>query len=379
MFIDFKKTIISAAVLLPTMGIISNANNIDTLIIDSSVNFRVGPSVSHDKIDKLEPGTKVEYISTSGSWYKIKYNNRTGYIHSKYASVNSSEKETSQSNNSYKYVNCSSLNLRKGAGTNYSVIKSLSKGTKVKVISSTNNWSKVSVGDTYGYVHSSYLSSYSSSTESNTVGDSNEVKSFKYVNTSSLNFRKGPSTSYESMYKLSKDTKVGVISTSNGWTKIKHNNNYGYVSSSYLSTSKSSNSTSSNTTSSSTSNSAKLSKIVSLAKSKLGCKYVRGSEGPSTFDCTGLTYYLYKQVGITISRSPLEQAKNGTYVSKSDLKPGDLIFMDTKGNPDIDHGGIYVGNNTVIHANSVAGKVVASDLNSNYYRNAYVTARRIIK
>ena len=130
---------------------------------------------------------------------------------------------------------------------------------------------------------------------------------------------------------------------------------------------------------SSTSKSEKISKIVSVAKSKLGCKYVRGSEGPTTFDCTGLTYYLYKQIGITLPRGTAEQKSVGTYVAKSDLQPGDLVYLDTKGDDGIiDHAAIYIGNDTIIHANSAAGKVGTSNLNTAYYKKAYVSARRVL-
>lgn len=377
---SIKNILLGTAVILPaTMGLsISNADTIQNLTINKSVNFRVAPNVNSTKIDKLEKGQTVEYLGKSGNWYKVKYNGRIGYIYKTYVSaVYTSE----SSNNSVKYVNCSSLNLRSGAGTNYSIIKVLYKGTNVTVLSNSNNWSKVSVNGTIGYVSSAYLSSASEAAEDITSNDNSStetVQYYRYTNTK-INFRKSSSTSSSVLYQLSKNTKVGVVSTtSNGWTKVKHNNTYGYVSTTYLSQSQiGSDSEKDSNNSSSTSKSEKISKIVSVAKSKLGCKYVRGSEGPTTFDCSGLTYYLYKQIGITLPRGTSQQKSVGTYVAKSDLQPGDLVYLDTRGYG-IDHAAIYIGNDTIIHANSTAGKVGTSNLNTAYYKKAYVSARRVL-
>ncbi len=201
------------------------------------------------------------------------------------------------------------------------------------------------------------------------------------IASSKINFRQNSSTSSSVLYQLPKNTKVGVVSTtSTGWAKVKHNNTYGYVSTTYLSQNQTGlDAEKDSNYDSSTSKSEKISKIVSVAKSKLGCKYVRGSEGPTTFDCTGLTYYLYKQIGITLPRGTAEQKSVGTYVAKSDLQPGDLVYLDTKGDDGIiDHAAIYIGNDTIIHANSVAGKVGTSNLNTAYYKKAYVSARRVL-
>ena len=379
---NIKNILLGTAVILPaTMGLsISNADTIQNLTINGSVNFRVAPNVNSTKIDKLKKGQTVEYLGKSGNWYKIKYNGRTGYIYKTYASAVST---TEASNNSLKYVNCSSLNLRSGAGTNYSIIKVLYKGTNVTVLSSSNNWSKVSVNGTIGYVSSTYLSSASEATEdtsSNNNSLTENVQYYRYTS-SKINFRQSSSTSSSVLYQLPKNTKVGVVSTtSTGWAKVKHNNTYGYVSTTYLSQNQTGlDAEKDSNYDSSTSKSEKISKIVSVAKSKLGCKYVRGSEGPTTFDCTGLTYYLYKQIGITLPRGTAEQKSVGTYVAKSDLQPGDLVYLDTKGDDGIiDHAAIYIGNDTIIHANSAAGKVGTSNLNTAYYKKAYVSARRVL-
>ena len=198
-----------------------------------------------------------------------------------------------------------------------------------------------------------------------------------------LNVRKGPGTSYSKITKLSKGTAVTVHSTSNGWSKITANGVEGYVSSEYLSTTKpsTSSSSSSNSSSSSSSSSSSVNAVLNLAAKQIGKPYVWGAEGPSSFDCSGLTYYVYKNAaGITLPRTSSEQSKYGTTVSKSNLKAGDLLFFDTSGsnNGVVSHVGIYVGGGEMIHASSSSNKIVQVTIESSYWNNAYVTAKRVL-
>ena len=117
------------------------------------------------------------------------------------------------------------------------------------------------------------------------------------------------------------------------------------------------------------------SKLVELAKSKLGCKYVWGATGENTFDCSGLTYWCHKQIGISIPRTSLEQSRSGKSVSKSDLQPGDLVFFKTTSAP-VGHVGMYVGNGQFIHAPNKSKPVKYDSLSSSYYSSRYVNARR---
>jgi len=121
-------------------------------------------------------------------------------------------------------------------------------------------------------------------------------------------------------------------------------------------------------------------KMIKLAKNKLGRKYVWGAVGQkNTFDCSGLTKYVCKKNGITIPRRAIQQSKYGKYISRKNLKPGDLIFFDTskrrKGY--VNHVGIYIGNNKFIHASSAKKKVIITSLDKNFYSQRYKGARRV--
>lgn len=126
--------------------------------------------------------------------------------------------------------------------------------------------------------------------------------------------------------------------------------------------------------------SSKAKNIISLAKQKLGRKYVWGAVGQrGTFDCSGFTSYVYKKNGINIPRTSINQSKFGKFISRRNLKKGDLIFFDTSKHRKgyVNHVGIYLGNGKFIHASSAKKKVTISNL-SKFYAQRYVGARRPI-
>ena len=125
-------------------------------------------------------------------------------------------------------------------------------------------------------------------------------------------------------------------------------------------------------------NTDKCKKITSLAKTKLGKRYVWGASGnKNTYDCSSFVKYVYKKNGIELPRTSIMQSKVGKYVKRDELQKGDLIFFDTskrrKGY--VNHVGIYLGDNKFIHASSAKKKVVVSNL-SKFYAQRYKGARR---
>ncbi|MCL2882087.1 MAG: NlpC/P60 family protein [Coriobacteriia bacterium] len=96
--------------------------------------------------------------------------------------------------------------------------------------------------------------------------------------------------------------------------------------------------------------------VVSIAKRYLGAPYVWAASGPNTFDCSGFTMFVYRQVGISLPHSSRAQINCGARVSRGDLQPGDLVFF---GSP-IHHVGLYVGGGMMIDA-PYTGTVVRYD------------------
>ena len=114
----------------------------------------------------------------------------------------------------------------------------------------------------------------------------------------------------------------------------------------------------------------KINAVISVAKSKLGSPYVWGATGPASFDCSGFMVYSFKKgAGINLPRVSKHQAREGRYVSRSELRAGDLIFW---GNP-VHHVALYIGNGKYIHAPQPGDYVRIANL------GGYTTARRIIE
>ena len=154
-----------------------------------------------------------------------------------------------------------SLNVRSGAGTNYSVLGSLSNGAKVEIVGTSGSWYKIKYGSGYGYVSKDYVTvSSSSNNSSSNSGSSNSGSSNNTITTPStsitgtikvndtLNVRSGAGTSYSVIGSLKNGATVEIVETSGSWYKIKYGSGYGYVSKDYVTVSSSNNNSSSNNT-----------------------------------------------------------------------------------------------------------------------------------
>ncbi len=208
----------------------SNASGVKKRVSTNSLNMRSGAGTSYRSIATLKKGTVLDVVSQSSGWTKVKYEGRLGYVSSEYLQDITPESTTQ----GLKEVTTSSLNVRSGANTSYSVIGKLKKGEKVKVISQNNEWAKIEYKGKIAYTSSRYLKNASSSSNPVQPPTSTNPNGVKIVNTNSLNVRSGPGTNYSKVGTLKKGEKVGVMSQSNGWSKLNYNNKMSYTSSQYL-------------------------------------------------------------------------------------------------------------------------------------------------
>ncbi|MGH4125945.1 MAG: NlpC/P60 family protein [Clostridium sp.] len=111
--------------------------------------------------------------------------------------------------------------------------------------------------------------------------------------------------------------------------------------------------------------------VVAYASNFLGVAYVWGAAGPTNFDCSGFMQYVYNHFGVSLSRTTFTQINEGSYVARENLQAGDLIFFGSDSNPH--HVGMYVGNNSYIHAPRTGDVIKISALT----RGDYLTARRV--
>ncbi len=301
---------------------------------------------------------------------------------------------------------------------------------KVKVVETINDWCRIESEKEIGWIRENTLKKAATITEgtqqtqqpeqqevpsqeeskqeetkteeakTETTTDKAEVTKLDqvgYVSADGLVVRKEPSTSSEELDSLSKNDKVVITGKIDGWYQIKLNGKTGYVSAKYISDTKIKETTSRSgstikqeevtpmdveettqkeekTTTTSKSNTS----VVEYAKNYLGCKYVLGGSSPTTgFDCSGFTSYVYKNFGVSLSRSSKGQINDGVAVSKDELQPGDIVVFNNSGNTAIGHVGIYIGGDNFIHAANPSQGVVITSLSSSYYSKRYVGARRV--
>ena len=111
---------------------------------------------------------------------------------------------------------------------------------------------------------------------------------------------------------------------------------------------------------------------VAIAERYLGVPYVWGGATPSGFDCSGLTMYVYAQLGIQLSHYTGDQWNEGVHVSQDQLMPGDLVFFDNLG-----HEGMYIGGGQFIHAPHTGDVVKISSMSEAWYASTYDGAVRV--
>jgi len=117
--------------------------------------------------------------------------------------------------------------------------------------------------------------------------------------------------------------------------------------------------------------------LISTAKKYLGTRYKYGANSRYAVDCSSFVQQVYKKHSKNIPRTSREQSKIGKFISRSKLKPGDLVFFSSKKTKGVAHVGIYIGSNKFIHASSAKKRVVITELNKKYYAKHYKGARRI--
>ena len=222
------------------------------------VNFRSGPGTNYSSKGVIASGTTVTVTDTSNSqWYAVRLaNGSTGYIFAQYLKVTGTSSATptpaptaaptqAPSNGGTVQAKLTAdVNLRRGAGTNYGVIKVIGTGTTVTVTDASNSqWYKVKLSDgTEGYLFSEYLkvtsgnidSAKPSATPTPTPAPNNGTVQAK--TTSDLNVRKGPGTSYGIVKVIDMNVTVTVTeATNSSWYKVKlSDGTEGYLAAQYL-------------------------------------------------------------------------------------------------------------------------------------------------
>lgn len=157
------------------------------------LNVRSGAGTSYSKLGKLYKNDKVKVYSESNGWSKIDYSGKIAYVSSRY--LDEDKSNDSQENNKndteipskakiIKFVNYDFLNVRNGAGTNYTKVGILSKNEKVQVYSQNDGWSQINYRGNKAYVSSMYLSDTESDLSGGDISTSIDGSTIVYKNLS---------------------------------------------------------------------------------------------------------------------------------------------------------------------------------------------------
>lgn len=240
----------------------SSSSNQTGKVNCSSLYVRSGAGTNHSIVTAISKNTTVTILgeekdSKGALWYKISVSGKTGYSSAQYITVDgsgssggsSSGSNGSETTSGSGVVNCSTLNVRKSAGTGYSVVTTISRNQAVTIKSTTkdssgNTWYGVEFkksGKSYsGYVSAEYITvNKDSNNGGSSSGGDNETSIVAVVNCDVLNMRSDAGTGNSLIGSLTKGTAVtitGEKKDSGGtiWYKISVNGKTGYVHSAYL-------------------------------------------------------------------------------------------------------------------------------------------------
>lgn len=367
----FKKifaTTVALAISFSTFAATASAAEIGS-VTASSLNLRSSASTDASVLTQIPGGASVTVTSKSNGWATVVYGGKTGYASLDYIKIG----QVASAQTAYVELSSSTLNLRASASTDSEVLAQIPNGQKLTVTGTTGSWAKVTYNGTTGYVSADFIrfgTPAATSTAKATTSSATKTAVVK-LSSGSLNMRSSASTDASVLAQIPNGQSVKVSETSSGWAKVTYNGQTGYVSNDYLAYGQTT-----QLASRGTSVSSKGQAVVELAKQHLGKAYVYGATGPNNFDCSGLVYYVYKSMGVTLNRVADDQMSNGTAVSKDNLQPGDIVgFSNSSGY--VNHVGIYVGNGMMIHAPQTGDVVKYESIVTGNYARRLVGGRRI--
>lgn len=436
---------------------ISFAANTGKVLVETA-KLREQANTDSKVLELASQGEEVEILNEEDQWYKVKYKQVIGYIRKDLIELDNKEAASTKNKNEQtkenETQNTTENTVENTTENEEEIVKNkkykitedvkikviplissieldnVKKDEEVEVVEILNDWVKIKTSNEQeGWIRKEKLTTIkeeiantenttdttadsskveTSSNETQTSTDTNTEKTEQtnttktmYVNSQSVNLRQKADKTSQVIKSLTLNTKVTVLSSTNGWAYVDVNGTKGYIAENLLTstqkeTSRSGLTTreqaSSNTTNTASSNNASTSSsianvanktestassksgssVVSYAKQFLGCKYVYGGTSPSGFDCSGFTQYVYKHFGVNLNRTAAAQYSNGKSVTS--LQAGDLVMFGKSG---INHVGIYIGGNTFIHAANKSQGVRTDSMSTGYYKTNYVGARRI--
>lgn len=260
-------------------------------------------------------------------------------------------------------TNDTGLNLRARATTASACLTEIPNGAFLLVEEALAGWYKVVYNGTEGYVSSRYASF--AETQDGTYSFNASTSG------TDVNMRTGASVNNGTVKCLAADgTSLTITGVSGSWLKVTDASGaFGYIRSDYVKYKNEVSAVYAETEGG---------KIAAAAQQYLGYNYTWGGMSPATgFDCSGLVNYVYSQYGYSLHRVAQDiYSYDGDYVAREYLQPGDILCFGY-GPYSITHVGLYIGDGQMVHASTYTTGVITSDINSTYYTNMLVGAKRV--
>ncbi len=265
------------------------------------------------------------------------------------------------------------LNVRSAAGTDAEKVGELPAGAGCEVLDMADGWAHIRSGKVEGYVSMDYLATGSRAEE---LAAQNQTLTATVL-AQALKVRKQPDTDHGTWGLAANGRELEVVEVlDNGWVSVVYGDGTdpAYVSGEYVDVAY-------KLDTAMTMTEVRYGKgvtdagidLANRAIQYVGCPYVYGGNSLSNgTDCSGFTMLLYAKYGISLAHSARAQARCGSEVSISDLRPGDLVFY-SRGSG-IDHVAIYIGGGQVCHASNPTNGIIITGVN---YRTP-VCARRLL-
>ncbi|MEJ7839843.1 MAG: SH3 domain-containing protein, partial [Thermomicrobiales bacterium] len=370
------------------------------------VRCRTGGSTSSSIITVLSEGSSVSTRgASSNGWTPVTCGGMSGFVSSEYLSSGGGTTTPTPTPNPGSGTATGSAKVsgtggdgvrcRTSGSTSSSVITVLAEGASVSTRgAAANGWTPVNCGGASGFVSSQYLTAGGGGTTTpnptpsptpNPGSGGGMAANDRAKVTSTLNLRYNPSMTAGIATTAPAGTVVKIVSgLDSGFYKVDWDGLGGFMHSDYLVETSDALSERGGSAApdpaptpapggTGTGNA-----MADFALGYVGYPYVWATSGPSSFDCSGFTYWVTKNVvGANIGTGLWTQTAAGTPVSKANLQPGDIVFFQNTYKAGLSHVGIYIGGGQFVHAENETTGVRISDINSSYYGSRWYGAVRI--
>lgn len=234
-----------------------------TYTVTDNLNLRQSASLKARVLVTIPKNKEVQYLSKTGTWYRVKYGSKTGYVAAKYVKVQNTvvknataaapkpttvtKNNASSSTTKQVYATTVNLNLRSTASTKGKVLVTIPKNKEVQYIAKSGNWIKVKYGSKTGFVSASYIKVTNKTVSPAPIKPAapkppapkppaaTSAQTKVYKTNENLNLRSTASTKGKVLVTIPKNKEVQYISKSGNWYKVKYGSKTGFVSATYIS------------------------------------------------------------------------------------------------------------------------------------------------